>query len=92
MVVTFLADIDTLGIASRHIEDGLRNQAVVYDDIGHIPQVEIPERSANDMHQWLSKGIKEKDSALKIPSLLIAGVIVAALLIFIGVYYFRRKK
>ena len=40
MVVALLADVDALGIAPAHVEDGLRYQAVVDDDVGLLHQTQ----------------------------------------------------
>jgi len=77
-------------IPPSHVELWKRDvpdvKVIIYKGVGHIPQVEIPEKSAEDVHKWLSasdrKAVKalsgDSDFAIKV----IAGILVLALLLF----------
>jgi hypothetical protein len=49
VMVALFADVDAAGVAARHLEDGLGDQAVVDDDVGllHEPQARKVRRSGS---------------------------------------------
>lgn len=65
-------------------------QAIVYPGVGHIPQVEIPVRSAADAHQWLSRQRDPAGKPGKATTMwLLAGLASLLLIILIG---YRVRK
>lgn len=67
-------------------------RVIVYDGVGHIPQVEIPARSANDVHQWLSADQQQDSSAVKTNHLFVLKILSSILLLILGLYIVLKKK
>lgn len=65
---------------------------IVYEGVGHIPQVEIPAKSANDVHQWLSEKNQKVGKPIDVNSLLALKVAGIFLLLILGLYLVWRKK
>jgi len=65
---------------------------MVYDGVGHIPQVEIPARSANDVRQWLSADQQQDSSAVKENYLFVLKILGGILLLILGLYIVWKKK
>jgi pimeloyl-ACP methyl ester carboxylesterase len=67
-------------------------QTIVYQGVGHIPQVEIPGRSAADAHRWLSALEAEKrDGSAAMIFYVISGCFVGAFIALLAVSFWRRK-
>jgi len=65
---------------------------IVYDGVGHIPQVEIPEQSARDVHQWLSATSARDTGSMTPGRLLLLSILAGIPLVALIVYLVLKKK